>query len=139
ALQTLTNCTRLTHLRVHGTAITHEGLQTIASLRRLTELIAGNCRRINEQDWIEVLPVFHRLKRLELENSPYGDEVATVIASALTNLTELRLAGTKLTDTGLAHLATLPRLLAVRLAGTRISPDGLAAFEEARPQCKIER
>ena len=139
ALQTLTNCVRLNHLRVQGTAVTQEGLRALASLRRLTELTAGNCRRITEQDWIEMLPEFHRLKRLELEDSPYGDEVAVVIAGALTNLTELRLANTKLTDAGLAHLATLPRLQTVRLTGTRITSDGLAAFEKARPRCQIER
>jgi hypothetical protein len=139
AIQTLTNCTRLNHLCVNGTAITHEGLRTVVSLRRLTELLAGNCRRITELDWIEVLPEFSRLKRLELENSSCGDDTAAVIAGGLTNLTELRLANTKLTDAGLAHLATLPRLQAVRLMGTRVTSDGLGAFEQAHPQCKIER
>ena len=139
AIQALTNCVRLNHLRVHGTDITHESLRTLASLPRLTELTAGGCRGITEQDWIEALPQFHRLKRLELEDSPYGDDLAAVIAGSLTNLTELRLANTKLTDAGLTHLATLRRLQAVRLRGTRITSDGLAAFQQARPQCKIER
>jgi len=108
-------------------------------LPRLTELTAGNCRDIIEQDWIEVLPQFQRLRRLELEDSPYGDDLAAAIAGSLTNLTGLRLANTKITDAGLAHLATLRRLQSVRVWGTRVTADGLNAFQQARPQCTIER
>ncbi|MEY2407604.1 MAG: eukaryotic-like serine/threonine-protein kinase [Verrucomicrobiota bacterium] len=139
ALQTLTNCTRLNHLRVSSTSLTREGLRTLGSLRRLTELLAGDCRLITEQDWIEVLPGLHRLTRLELEASPYGDETAAVIGGSLTNLTELNLTNTKLTDAGLARLAALPWLRALRVAGTRTTSDGLAAFKKAHPQCKIEK
>jgi len=138
-IQALNNCTRLTHLRVHGTAITQEGLRKVASLRRLTELLAGNCPEITEQDFIEVLPQFHRLKRLEVELAPYGDEFASSISSTLTNLTELRLAQTKLTDSGLARLATLPELKNLRVTGTQVTPEGLAAFARARLECKIEQ
>ena len=139
AIHALTNCTRLNHLRVSATPVTHEGLRTVASLRRLTELLAGDCRRISEEDWIEVLPQFHRLKRLELEHSPIGDDAAAVIASALTNLTELLLGHTKLTDAGLARLGTLRRLEALRVSYTRVTSDGLDAFQQGHPQCKIER
>lgn len=139
AVQALTNCLRLNHLRVHDTDITRASLRTLTSLPRLTELTAGGCRHISEQDWIDVLPLFHRLKRLELENSPYGDNLAAAIAGSLTNLTELRLNNTQLTDAGLARLATLPRLANVRLFGTRVTAEGLGAFAEANPKCKIER
>ena len=134
----LTNCTRLVRLRVDGTAITQEGLRGIASLRSLRELLAGNCRQITERDFIEVLPQFHRLKRLEVQETSYGDEFAAGVSATLTNLTELRLAGTKLTDAGLARLAALPQLQAVRVSRTSVTPEGLGAFPRARPECKIE-
>lgn len=139
AAAAMTNCTRLTHLRVTGTAITYEGLRNIVSLRRLTELLAGNCRNINEQDFVEVLPQFYHLKRLEVEDAPYEDDFAAAIANALTNLTELRLAGTKLTDAGLVKLGTLPQLKALRVIRTQVTSEGLAVFEKAHPQCQIER
>jgi len=138
-LEILTNCTRLVHLAVEGTAISQEGLGHLASLRRLTELRAGGCRNLTEQDLIDVLPHFHRLKRLELEHSTCGDEAVAAIAATLTNLTELRLDYTMLTDAGLANLAKLPELKTLWLAGTRITAQGLNAFEQTRPGCKIER
>ncbi len=117
ALRVLAACPRLRSLKVERTAITRDGLRALVPVSTLTEFSAGGCPKISEQDLVELLPQFHRLRKLDLTYADFGDEASSAVV-ALTNLTELRLGGTKMTEVGLAKLA---------------------AFQQARPQCKIQR
>jgi hypothetical protein len=137
ALRVLATCPRLHRVMLEGTPITREGLRTLAVLR-LTLLGVGGCPKLTEDDFIEVLPEFGRLRKLELPYAAFGDEAAEAIA-ALTNLTELRLTGTKVTDAGLAKLAPLSRLEFLELSQTSVTAEGIATFEKAHPRCRIGR
>ena len=138
ALRLLAAGPKLRSLKVERTAITHEGFRALVPVRTLTELSMGGCPNITENDFIEILPRLGRLQRLDLSYAAFGDEAAGAVAT-LTNLTMISLSGTKLTDAGLAKLANLSRLESLVLAGTRVTAEGIAAFQQARPRCKIER
>jgi hypothetical protein len=49
------------------------------------------------------------------------------------SLTAVGLDGTAITDTGLARLATMPRLKAVYVSGTGVTADAIEAFEKSSP------
>jgi hypothetical protein len=138
AIRVLGTCPRLRQLKVEGTAITRDGLRDLAPVRTLTELSLGYCANLSEQDLVELLPEFGRLRKLQLSYTAFGNEAAGAVAT-LTNLSELILFGAKLSDEGLAKLSGLSRLKSLNVVGTRVTAEGIAAFEQARPQCKIVR
>ncbi len=137
-LRVLADCPRLRELKVEGTAITHEGLRALATARRLSLLNVGGCPNLNEDDFIEIIPQFARLRKLELPFAPFGDEALEAVAT-LTNLTELRLTGTKVTDAGLAKLAPLSRLELLEVQHTSVTDEGIETFERGHPRCRTER
>ncbi len=138
AIRVLATCPRIKAVRVEGTAITADGLRALAPVRSIVELRIGNCRKLSEQDFVELLPEFSRLKKLDLAASPIRTETARALA-ALTNLVDLNLTGTRIGDEGLAVLSGLDRLKVVHLFNTRVTGEGIAEFERAHPQCKVER
>jgi hypothetical protein len=74
------------------------------------------------------------LKILNLEDSPVQDDWLPVIA-ALSELEELNLRSTAITDVGLAHLEYQPRGLRwLYVAKTQITAQGLARLKSARQQ-----
>jgi hypothetical protein len=123
---------------VEGTAITAEGLRALVPLQNLVELRVGNCQKLSAEDFVELLPGFSRLRKLDLASSPIRMETAEVLAT-LTNLVELNLFGTPIGDQELALLPDLRRLKTIILQATRVTDEGVAAFELAHPQCKVER
>lgn len=138
SVRVLAACPQLAEVRVEGTSISREGLRTLLAARSITALNVGNCARLGEQDYAELLPRFRDLKELEVPYAAFGDQALQAVAS-LTHLTKLRLTGTKVSDSGLATLAPLTRLELVNLAHTGVTPDGVAAFEAEHPGCRIER
>ncbi|MBL9137056.1 MAG: protein kinase [Verrucomicrobiales bacterium] len=134
----LADCPQLEELILEGTSISREGVRTLLTARSIVALNLGNCSRLTEEDYVELLPQFQGLRELEVPYAAFGDTALRAIAS-LTQLTKLRLTGTKVTDAGLAALAPLSRLELVNLAHTAVTSEGLAAFEKAHPQCRIER
>jgi len=138
SLRVLAGCPRLAEVRVEGTSISREGLRTLSTAQSITTLNLGNCARLAEADYVELLPLFRQLRELEVPYAAFGDETLRAVAS-LTQLTKLRLTGTKVSDSGLATLASLTRLELVNLTHTEVTPDGVAAFETTHPRCRIER
>jgi serine/threonine protein kinase len=138
ALGVLATCPRLTVLKLERTAITRGGLRTLARAPALTALELVGCSKIAESDFIESLPQFHRLRKLDLSSTDFGDEAAAAVAT-LTNLTTLSLSGTKLTDVGLARLSGLEHLAYLTVPRARVTPEGIAGFELAHPQCRIQQ
>jgi hypothetical protein len=51
-------------------------------------------------------------------------------------LKELRLAGTRITDAGLAHLRGLKQLEQLDASGTQVTPEGLKKLRAALPKLK---
>jgi hypothetical protein len=122
---------------VEGTSITRDGLEFLLPSRSLTALNIGGCPNLSEDDLIEVLPRFSRLRKLELPNTVLGTEVAQAVAT-LTNLTDLRLSGPSVTDAVLADLAPLSRLELLHLFSTEVTIEGMDTFKSAHPNCKIQ-
>ena len=57
----------------------------------------------------------------------------------LVSLQDLSLAGTPVSDEGLAHLKGLKKLTVLHLAGSLVTPEGIADFKEAVPGCKVNK
>jgi hypothetical protein len=66
----------------------------------------------------------------------FGDEEASHL-KALTSLTTLRLADTKISDAGLKHLEGLTNLEGLNLSGTQVTPEGVKKLKRALPACEI--
>lgn len=69
-----------------------------------------------------------RLRGIRLRDSPGGDEFLKYLAENASQMRYLRyldLAGSAVTDAGLAHLTTLRELARINLAGTRVTANGL--------------
>lgn len=134
----LAACPRLKLVKLEGTRLTHEGLRALSAARRISQLNVGGCPNLTEDDLIDILPKFGRLRRLELPYAAIGDEAVEALA-ALTNLTEIRLNGTKITDEGLAKLSPLPRLELVDVSHTSVTPEGIASFQKTHPGCRFNQ
>jgi hypothetical protein len=78
------------------------------------------------------------LRKLELVNTPIGNQTAGAIAT-LTNLVDLHLSATRIDDRGLARLTSLSQLENIALPRTRVTAEGIAAFKRALPRCKVAR
>jgi Leucine-rich repeat (LRR) protein len=57
----------------------------------------------------------------------------------LTNLKELDLTSTKVTDAGLVHLKGLTNLRHLVLEDTQVTDAGLAAMQQTLPTCEISK
>ncbi len=133
----LATCPQLAKVEVHQSSISRRGLQILASVQTLNELGAAACPKVSETDLVEVLPLFGQLKVLAIGSGKFGDRAAGALAS-LTNLTQLRVEGSRLTDAGLRSLTNLSRLRFLRVTGTRVTGEGIEAFRQAVPECRIE-
>lgn len=118
--------------------MTVDGLNALATSPGLVEMSVGYSRSITEEDYMEALPGFPRLRKLELVGAPVGDDAASTLAS-LTNLVELHLTGTQIGDEGLSAMEGMKRLKTIALSYTHVTPEGLAKFERAHPGCQILR
>jgi internalin A len=106
-LARLSKLEKLQRLDVSGSAITPNGLKSLANLRDL--------------------------RRLSLWNVKGIDDTAAPYLEALGHLTSLDLSNTAIGDDTLARLARLPDLRRLYVSDTRVTPEGLAAFHERRP------
>jgi hypothetical protein len=137
-IRVLSTCPRLRTARLEGTGITAEGLRALSTAPGLLELSVGYCQNLSEEDFVEVLPEMPRLRKLELVNTPIGNQTAGAIAT-LTNLVDLHLSATRIDDRGLARLTSLSQLENIALPRTRVTAEGIAAFKRALPRCKVAR
>jgi len=69
------------------------------------------------------------------------DEVATFarLLTAFPKLATLQIKSAKMTDAGLAHLKGLTQLKELSLEGTKVTDAGAGEFQKARPGVKLER
>lgn len=137
-IRVLSRCPHLRSVRLEGTRMTVDGLNALATSPGLVEMSVGYSRSITEEDYMEALPGFPRLRKLELVGAPVGDDAASTLAS-LTNLVELHLTGTQIGDEGLSAMEGMKRLKTIALSYTHVTPEGLAKFERAHPGCQILR
>jgi hypothetical protein len=76
---------------------------------------------------------------LDLSGQGTTDEVLAESVKRLTNLKELSLRNTQVTDAGLVHLKRLTNLKFLWLHRTQISDTGILELRKALPNCKIGR
>lgn len=81
---------------------------------------------------------FKKLKFLSLGNNVLSDATITAVAKN-SNIEELILWGTKISDPALAILQEMKNLKMVSLARTHITDAGLSAFKKARPDIKVSK
>ncbi len=121
---------RLTDLDVSGTRVTDAGL---GRLRGMTGLHVLNISRTNVTDaGLEQLNGLTGLRNLRLEGLAGLTDAGMVQIRGLSGLEYLGLWDSKITDTGLAQLLKdkgLPRLRGLTLAGTQVTDAGLAHLE----------
>ncbi len=106
-LAKLSKLEKLQHLDVSGSAITPNGLKSLANLRDL--------------------------RRLSLWNVKGIDDTAAPYLEALGNLTSLDLSNTAVGDETLGRLSKLSGLRRLYVGETRVTPAGLAGFRKEHP------
>ncbi len=92
-------------------------------------VLLGGC---SDKDCRGTGPVF-----LELPGQSITDEVLAEKVKGLTNLKDLRLSRTQVTDAGLVHLKGLTKLEWLHLDGTKVTDAGVQKLQKALPGCKI--
>jgi internalin A len=112
-LARLSKLEKLQQLDLSGSAITPNGLKTLASLRDL--------------------------RRLSLWNVKSIDDTAAPYLEALGNLTSLDLSNTAIGDQTLARLAKLPELRRLYVSETKVTQEGLDAFRTRHPTTVVSR
>ncbi len=137
AIRTLADCPQLRQLMLFQTPISRSGLEALTNTPTLIDIDLSYCPGLNEQDLVDLLPSFRQLQVLQLSYSLFGDRAARVVGG-LTNLTLLRVAGTRLTDAGLEHFENLTHLRSLSLVNTEVTAAGVARFAKARPRCEVE-
>jgi hypothetical protein len=138
AVRVLAACPQLGDLNVSGPRLTVAALHALAASTSLTNLHLGNAPQISDADLAAALPALTRLRKLHVARMKFGAEAAAATAT-LTNLTYLLLDSTALDDAALAKLIPLSRLETLTMHNTGVTPEAVAAFQRARPECKVNR
>lgn len=136
AAEVLGSCPRLGMVWVSGEQLTPGALNALFASKSLTNLAITRTPQLTDGMFSSALRGAHRARRIELTSTPFGD-LAAGTAATLTNLVELQLRGTRLTDAGLAKLHPLHQLEALHLGYTQVTPAGVAAFQLANPRCRV--
>ena len=89
--------------------------------------------KIKRNDQGEVVEVSLELTKIT--------DAGLVHLKGLTELQSLSMGGygSKITDAGLVHLKGLTKLQVLRLAGTKITDAGVAELQQALPNCEIRK
>jgi internalin A len=107
----------------------------LAAVPRNVEALSLELAKIGDED-VKVLPVFPRLRVLDLDGTEVTDEALGWVAQQ-SSLEELWLECTAVTDAGLRHLHCLHRLRFVSLAYTEVTEAGMCALRAAVPAIEI--
>jgi internalin A len=110
-LAKLSKLEKLQHLDLSGSAITPNGLKSLANLRDL--------------------------RRLSLWNVKGIDDTAAPFLEALPNLTSLDLSNTAVGDETLGRLSKLSGLRRLYVGETKVTPEGLAGFRKEHPSSVV--
>jgi hypothetical protein len=95
-----------------GKGITNKGFQRLADIRSLRSLSIG-------------------------DKNPHVSDETLQFVGKLTQLTQLSVRKSPISDSGLKHLYSLGNLRSLNLQGTQVTAEGVAKLQEALPDCEI--
>ena len=128
-------CPGIRRLGLCGTAVSDEGIGSLAGLSNLAALdLAGT--RISDAALGELKRI-EGLVHLVLDHTEISDAGLANLHN-LSHLKYLSLAGTKVTDAGLRSLRDLRQLERVCLFATEVGKDGIDGLTRALPACVVE-
>lgn len=123
ALQQIGKCKSLKELSFRGSDITSRGMAFLKNLSQLESLDLSYSAHLTS-DGLTVLKNFPRLTGLTLSECP-ADEAALDTIAQLKNLESVSLGPNNSTDTAIAKLKTLPKLVSLGFHGSRLTANGL--------------
>jgi hypothetical protein len=121
-------------LDLSNTKIEGRELRRLSSLAWLTTLNLSGCP-FDDADLLGLQPLFSGTARgtdLRLAGTPLSDDDLAQFGG-FTILQHLDISRTKVTDRGLPHLYTLKRLLRIDLRGTEVTAEGVRQLKQAVP------
>lgn len=120
------NISTLTVFDLSKTAISDKGLPHLASLNRLTKVNLSDTRITGSG--LEGLSDYCPLVNVNLAGTDANDDTMQVL-SAFSKLEEIDLFGAvNVTDTGITHLANLPKLASLYIRGTSVTREGVLSL-----------
>ncbi len=125
----------LQSLLVSGTNITDAGLEHLVD-SRLVFLGIDGCREITDRG-LETLSQVESLESLGLDSLPLISDAGVAHLVSLPRLATLTLHVTPVTDDCLMHLENITSLSKLLIYQTEVSPEGIQRLHEALPECTI--
>jgi len=132
----LKGLTNLQGLGFTNTNVSDAGLVHLERLTKLERLWLTQTR-ITDAGLVH-LKGLTKLEGLNLSSTKVSD-AGLVHLKEMTRLQGLGLWDTKVTDAGLVHLEGLTKLEGLGLKNTQVSDAGVKKFQQALPNCKVER
>lgn len=118
-----------------GTRVTDLGLSKLATLKKLRSLdVSGSAITGNG---VKTLAGFKELRRLSLWNVKGIDDAAMAPLSSLTNLTSVDLSNTPVGNQALRDLGRLAHLRRLYVSETNITADAVKAFKASHPNVMV--
>lgn len=110
-------------------------VRQLAELKDLREIEFEECRLPDDESWM-VLSSLPNLQYITLAETNVGDSTALALAEC-SELIEVTLYGTELTDAGLERLQKLPKLRLISVGKSKVTPQGIRKFQKSRPDVEI--
>ena len=133
ALQNLTKLPELTQLDLTSTNIDGHGFAALRDCPKLRKLKVSGVLRMSPQGWEEISKLT-QLEVLDASNNSSLSNVDVAKFIALTNLKELDLSSTPITDDAFRSLAEMERLEILKIEGnSQLKGNGLQAYSRTKP------
>jgi serine/threonine protein kinase/Leucine-rich repeat (LRR) protein len=136
AFDSLVKIKTLTHLNIGGTKISSAAWPRLKELPKLTSL-AITVLPFTDTDVANLVADQAQLQSLYLAGTKVTDEGLAYVPS-LRMLRSLQLANLDVTDAGLTYLHHCETLTTVDLKGTKVTAAGVKSLQAALPKCTVE-
>lgn len=132
-LQHLTKLPELTQLDLTSTSIDGQGIAALRDCPKLRSLKISGALRVTPKGWEEV-STLHQLEILDVSASSNISDADVAKFTALTNLKELNLSETPITDEVFRSLAAMEQLEVLKIEGNALlKGHGLQAYTRTKP------
>lgn len=132
-LQNLTKLPELSQLDLTSTNLDGHGFAALRDCPKLRKLTVKNVIRMTPQGWEEISKL-NQLESLDVSGNSSLSNTDVAKFVALTNLRELNLSTTTITDDAFKSLAEMERLEVLKIEGsTQLKGHGLQAYTRTKP------